>query len=79
VTSSDCSTILLRLEHLDAMLSSIYEEVRRTNGRVTELELVNAQEIGRAESRKVLTMVLGTALSGSLLAGIVWFVSNSIN
>jgi len=78
MTGSDCNVLLLRLEHLDTMLNSILDEVKRTNGRVTELELIHAQELGRAESRKVLTMVLGTVLSGSILAGIVWFVTMAI-
>jgi hypothetical protein len=51
VTSSDINVILVKLEHLEAMMSSIHEEVKRTNGRVTELEMDHAKWDGVAESK----------------------------
>jgi len=78
MSDDGCAVILLRLENLDTMLNSIYDEVKRTKRRVTELEMIHAQELGRAESRKVLTMVLGTVLSGGILAAIIWFMRMAI-
>lgn len=79
MTSSDINVIMVKLQHLEEMLISVHDEVKRTNGRVTELEMEEAKWEGRAESRKVFTMIGMTVASGCVLAGIVWFVTNSIN
>ncbi len=78
MTGSDCNVILLRLDHQEDMLNSILEEVKRTNGRVTELEMDNAERRGRIEGKRFQTMIIGTVISGSILSGIVWFVTMAI-
>lgn len=79
MTSSDVSVILVKLEHLSDLLDQVHEEVKRTNGRVTELEMSEAKWQGGVESRRMFQMILTTVASGCLLAGVVWFITNSIN
>ena len=79
VTSSDVDVILVKLEHLSDLLDRVHEEVKRTNGRVTELEISEAKWQGGAESRRMFRMILTTVASGCVLAGVVWFFTNSIN
>ena len=79
VTSSDINVIMVKLQHLEEMLTSVHEEVKRTNGRVTELEMEEAKWQGGADSRRMFRMILTTVVSGGLLAGVVWFFTNSIN
>ena len=79
MTSSDINVIMLKLQHLEEMLTSVHEEVKRTNGRVTELEMSEAKWQGSLESRRMFEIVATTVVSGSLLAGVVWFFTNSIN
>ena len=79
MTSSDCDIIMIKLEHLSDLLDAVHEEVKRTNGRVTELELESAEWRGRAASRRVYQAVATTVASGCVLAGVVWFFTNSIN
>jgi hypothetical protein len=43
VTSSDITVIMVKLEHLSDMLDAVHAEVKRTNGRVTELEMQSDQ------------------------------------
>jgi hypothetical protein len=78
VSEGDIQLILHRLDELDARLCQIHDEVKRTNGRVTELEIENAKWDGVAEGKKTQTMILSSVLSGGILAGIVWFVSQAI-
>jgi len=79
VSESDINVIMLKLQHLEEMLISVHEEVKRTNGRVTELELEEAKWQGSVESRRMFQMILTTVASGCVLAGVVWFITNSIN
>ena len=79
MTSSDIEVIMVKLQHLEEMLTSVHEEVKRTNGRVTELEMSEAKWQGGVESRRMFQMILTTVASGGLLAGVVWFFTNSIN
>ena len=79
MTSSDINVIMVKLQHLEEMLTSVHEEVKRTNGRVTELEMEEAKWQGGADSRRMFRMILTTVVSGGLLAGVVWFFTNSIN
>jgi hypothetical protein len=78
VTSSDINVILLKLEHLEAMMSSIHDEVKRTNGRVTELEMNNAKWDGVVEGKRMQTIIATSVISGGILAGVVWFVTQAI-
>ena len=79
MTSSDIEVIMVKLQHLEEMLTSVHEEVKRTNGRVTELEMSEAKWQGGVESRRMFQMILTTVASGCVLAGVVWFFTNSIN
>ena len=79
VTSSDINVIMVKLQHLEEMLTSVHEEVKRTNGRVTDLEMSDAKWEGGVESRRMFQMILTTVASGCVLAGVVWFITNSIN
>ena len=79
MTSSDIEVIMVKLQHLEEMLTSVHEEVKRTNGRVTELEMEEAKWQGGVESRRMFQMILTTVASGCVLAGVVWFFTNSIN
>ena len=79
MTSSDCDVIMVKLQHLEEMLTSVHEEVKRTNGRVTDLEMEEAKWQGGADSRRVFRMIATTVVSGGLLAGVLWFFTNSIN
>ena len=79
VTTSEVDVIMVKLQHLEDMLVSVHEEVKRTNGRVTELEMEEAKWQGGAESRRMFRMILTTVASGCVLAGVVWFFTNSIN
>lgn len=79
MSESDINVIMLKLQHLEEMLISVHEEVKRTNGRVTELEIEEAKWQGGVESRRMFQMILTTVASGCVLAGVVWFITNSIN
>ena len=79
MTSSDINVIMVKLQHLEDLLASVHDEVRRTNGRVTELEIEEAKWQGGVESRRMFRMIATTVVSGCVLAGVVWFFTNSIN
>ena len=78
MTSSDINVILLKLEHLEGMMTSIHEEVKRTNGRVTELEMSSAKWNGIVEGKRMQTIIATSVVSGGILAAIIWFVTNAI-
>ncbi len=78
MTSSDINVILVKLEHLEGMMSSIHEEVKRTNGRVTELEMSSAKWDGVIEGKRMQTIIATSVVSGGILAAIIWFVTNAI-
>ena len=78
MTSSDINVILVKLEHLESMISSIHEEVKRTNGRVTELEMDHAKWDGVAEGKRMQTVIATSVISGGILAAVVWFVTQAI-
>ena len=70
--------ILVRLQHMENLLTQIHNEVKRTNGRVTALEMENAKYDGITEGKRMQTMIATSVLSGGILAGIVWFVTQAI-
>lgn len=78
MTSSDINVILLKLEHLEGMMTSIHDEVKRTNGRVTELEMSSAKWNGIVEGKRMQTIIATSVVSGGILAAIIWFVTNAI-
>lgn len=70
--------ILLRLQHMEDLLCQIHDQVKATNGRVTALELENAKWDGEREGKRMQTMIITSVLSGGILAGVIWFVSQAI-
>lgn len=78
MSEGDIQVILHRLDELDARLCQIHDEVKRTNGRVTDLEVENARWDGKDEAKRMQNMIIGSVLSGGILAGIVWFVTQAI-
>ena len=79
MSEDSVQVIMVKLEHMESLISQIHEEVKRTNGRVTELEMSDAKWQGGVESRRMFHMILTTVASGCVLAGVVWFITNSIN
>jgi hypothetical protein len=79
VSEDSVQVIMVKLEHMENIISQVHEEVKRTNGRVTELEMEEAKWQGGVESRRMFQMILTTVTSGCVLAGVVWFITNSIN
>lgn len=78
MSESDINVILHRLDEMRERLDEIHSEVKRTNGRVTSLEMEEARWQAKEESRRVFTMVGMTVVSGAILAGVVWFVQAAI-
>jgi hypothetical protein len=78
VSEGDIQVILHRLDEVDARLEQIHTEVKRTNGRVTDLEMDHAKWDGIAEGKRMQTMIATSVLSGGILAGIIWFVTQAI-
>ena len=78
IDDDNVQVILFRLELMEKTLEQIHTEVKRTNGRVTELEMVNAAYDGELKAKYVQRVVFTTVLSGALLAAIVWFIQAAI-
>jgi hypothetical protein len=78
INDDNVQVILYRLELMEKTLEQIHMEVKRTNGRVTELEMVNAAYDGELKAKYVQRVVFTTVLSGALLAAIVWFIQAAI-
>ena len=73
IDDDNVQVILFRLAHMEKTLTAIHEEVKRTNGRVTGLEMLNAEEIGGFKARYMQRIILTTVFSGVLLTAIIWF------
>jgi hypothetical protein len=78
MSEDSVQVILVKLEHLEETLSQIHEEVKRTNGRVTSLEMENAKWVGVAEGKRMQTVIATSVISGGILAAVVWFVTQAI-
>jgi hypothetical protein len=78
IEQESTDVILVRLQHMEDLLTQIHAEVKRTNGRVTKLEIENAKYDGAADAKRMQTMIMTSVLSGGILAGIVWFVTQAI-
>ena len=78
MSNDSVEVILVKLEHLEATLNQIHDEVKRTNGRVTELEMENAKWDGVAEGKRMQTVIATSVISGGILAAVVWFVTQAI-
>jgi hypothetical protein len=69
---------MVKLEHMEDLLSQVHAEVKRTNGRVTELEMENAKWDGVAEGKRMQTVIATSVVSGGILAAVIWFVTQAI-
>jgi len=78
IDDDNTQVILYRLELMEKTLEQIHTEVKRTNGRVTELEMVNAAYNGELKAKYIQRVVFTTVLSGAILASIVWFIQAAI-
>jgi hypothetical protein len=78
VSEDSIQVIMIKLEHMEGLISQIHEEVKRTNGRVTDLEMDHAKWDGVAEGKRMQTVIATSVISGGILAGVVWFVTQAI-
>ena len=78
MSEDSVQVILVKLQHLEEMLDKVHTEVRRTNGRVTSLEMENAKWDGVAEGKRMQTVIATSVISGGILAAVVWFVTQAI-
>ena len=78
MSEDSISVIMIKLEHMESLISQIHEEVKRTNGRVTELEMNNAKWSGVVEGKRMQTVIATSVISGGILAAVVWFVTQAI-
>ncbi len=78
MSEDSVKVIMVKLEHMENLLSQVHAEVRRTNGRVTELEMENAKWDGVAEGKRMQTVIATSVISGGILAAVVWFVTQAI-
>lgn len=78
MSEDSVQVILVKLGHLEETLSQIHTEVKRTNGRVTELEMENAKWDGVAEGKRMQTVIATSVVSGGILAAVIWFFTQAI-
>ena len=78
MSEDNVQVILLRLKHMEDMLSKIHDEVRRTNGRVTSLEMEEARYEGAERAKRMQNIIISSVISGGILAAMVWFVTQAI-
>ncbi len=78
MSEDSVQVIMIKLEHMESLISQIHEEVKRTNGRVTTLEMDNAKWDGVAEGKRMQTVIATSVISGGILAAVVWFVTQAI-
>lgn len=78
MSEDSVQVIMVKLEHMEDLLSQVHAEVKRTNGRVTELEMENAKWDGVAEGKRMQTVIATSVVSGGILAAVIWFVTQAI-
>lgn len=78
MSEDSVQVILVKLEHMENLISQIHEQVKRTNGRVTALEMENARREGDRRGKHFQSIVATSVVSGGLLAVLIWFVTNAI-
>lgn len=78
MSEDSVQVILVKLQHLEDTLTAIHDEVKRTNGRVTTLEMQEAEWRGKEEGKKLQMMVATSVISGGLLALLIAFVTKAI-
>ena len=70
--------ILYRLDKIDETLKLIHAEVKRTNGRVTELEKTDAEWRGEEKVKAKHQTIAMTVIAGGILAVLAWFVRTAV-
>ena len=78
MSSDDVAVILHRLDEMSERLDQIHSEVKRTNGRVTELESQEAWWKGKEEAKKPYGVIATTIVAYGLLAILAWFIGKNI-
>lgn len=78
MSEENIQVILHRLDEMKDRLDEIHSEVKRTNGRVTELEMQEARWQAKDEAKRMQHMIFATVVSGGILAGVIWFVQTAI-
>ena len=78
MSEDSIQVIMVKLEHMEDLISQVHAEVKRTNGRVTELEMENAKWDGVAEGKRMQTVIATSVVSGGILAAVIWFVTQAI-
>lgn len=75
MSEADIAVILNRLDQLEETLKEVHREVKRTNGRVTDLEMEEARWQGEQRGKHMQRVIASSVLSGGILAGVVWGIS----
>lgn len=78
MSSDDIAVILHRLDEMNERLDQIHSEVKRTNGRVTELEIQDAWWKGKEEAKRPYGVIVTTIVSYGLLAVLAWFIAKNV-
>lgn len=78
MSDDEIRVILYRLDKIDETLRLIHAEVKRTNGRVTELEKTDAEWRGEEKVKAKHQTIAMTVIAGGILAVLAWFVRTAV-
>ena len=78
MSEDSIQVIMIKLEHMESLIFQIHEEVKRTNGRVTELEMQEAKWQGKEEAKRPYGTIITTIITYGLLAVLAWFVGKNV-
>lgn len=78
MSDDEIRVILYRLDKIDETLKLIHAEVKRTNGRVTELEKTDAEWRGEEKVKAKHQTIAMTVIAGGILAVLAWFVRTAV-
>ena len=74
MSEDSVNVILVKLQHLEDMLNQVHTEVKRTNGRVTELEKERAWRDGNKHAIRPIGMIITTIIAYTAISIITWFL-----
>ena len=74
MSEDSVNVILVKLQHLEDMLDQVHTEVKRTNGRVTELEKERAWRDGNKHAIRPIGMIITTIIAYTAISIITWFL-----
>ena len=74
MSESDIQIILHRLDEMKTSLNEIHTEVKRTNGRVTELEKKDAFWEGQVQAKKPVGTIVTTIVAYTTISIITWYL-----